>query len=259
MLIELIYQSGCPNVRRTRQNLLKALAGAGVPAQWKEWDSADPGAPDYATRFASPTILVNGRDVAANQSVESGEACRLYVGPQGSISGAPGVELIAAALAGRVPDKANGPDWKRGLAVAPGVGVALLPKLACPACWPAYAALVSSLGLSFLLSTGYLLGFSLVFLSLALGAIAFAGRRSGRYLPLWVGIAASAAILAAKFALESRVLLYAGAVGLMGAGLWSNWPHRRLLTGKCRRSDGNELRSNRLQVKEQDDAKQTTN
>lgn len=247
MLVELIYQSGCPNVRRTRQNLVKALAESGVPLRWTEWDSAGPDAPDYARRSASPTILVNGRDVAADQGVEGSEACRLYVGPHGAISGAPAVELIAAALAGKAPHKASGPDWRRGLAVAPGVGVALLPKLACPACWPAYAALVSSLGLSFLLSTEYLLGFSLVFLSLALGAIALAGRRSRRYLPLWVGIAASAVILVAKFALESRVLLYAGAVGLMGAGLWSNWP-RRTLRGNCPRCDGND--SEQIEFKE---------
>lgn len=257
MLIELIYQSGCPNVRRTRQNLLEALAASGVPAHWTEWDSTDPGAPAYTRQFASPTILVNGRDVAANLSVASGEACRLYVGLPGSISGAPGVELIAAALAPRPPDKPNRPDWRRGLAVAPAAGLAFLRKLACPACWPAYAALVSSLGLSFLLSPAYLLGFSLVFLSLALGAIAVAGRRSRQYLPLCVGVAASAAILAGKFALESRVLLYAEVVGLMAAGLWSNWPPRGLAAGRCGRCNG--IDSDGIDFKEQNDAEQTEN
>lgn len=70
-------------------------------------------------------------------------------GPQGSISGAPSVELISAGLARWAPDKRSRPAWRRGLAVAPGVGLEFLPKLACPACWPAYTALVSSLGLSF--------------------------------------------------------------------------------------------------------------
>lgn len=31
-------------------------------------------------------------------------------------------------------------------ATIPGVGVALLPKLVCPLCWPAYAAIASTLG-----------------------------------------------------------------------------------------------------------------
>ena len=30
---------------------------------------------------------------------------------------------------------------KQGLLALPGVGVSLFPKLRCPACWPAYAAL----------------------------------------------------------------------------------------------------------------------
>jgi mercuric ion transport protein len=238
MLIELIYRNGCPNVREARQNLLKALAGSGVLARWTEWDSTVPGAPVYARQFASPTVLVNGRDVADDSRVASGDACRLYLGPRGSMSGAPSVELLAAALARWFPDKPSGPAWRRGLAIAPGIGVAFLPKLACPACWPAYAALVSSSGLSFLLSTRYLLGFSLVLLSLALGAIALAGRRKRHYVPLWVGVAASATILAAKFALNSRLLLYAGAVCLMAAGFWSNWPSARLPTGECRRCNG---------------------
>ena len=57
----------------------------------------------------------------------------------------------------------------------PGVGVSILPKLACPACWPAYAALLSSIGLGFLISTVSLLPMTVVLLSLALGAIAFRG------------------------------------------------------------------------------------
>jgi mercuric ion transport protein len=257
MLIELIYQSGCPNVSRTRQNLLKALAASGVAAHWTEWDSTDPGAPAHVRQLASPTILVNGRDVAADQGLASGEACRLYVGRRGSISGVPGIKLIAAALAPQAPDKPNGPAWRRGLAVAPAAGLAFLPKLACPACWPAYAALLSSLGLTFLLSPAYLLGFSLVFLSLALGAIALAGRRNRKYLPLSLGITASGAILAGKFALESRVLLYAGVVGLMAAGLWSNWPVRGSAAGRCPRCNCND--SDEIDFKEQNDAEQTKN
>ncbi len=38
--------------------------------------------------------------------------------------------------------------WKHGLLALPGVGVSILPKLACPLCWPAYAGLLSSIGLT---------------------------------------------------------------------------------------------------------------
>jgi hypothetical protein len=42
--------------------------------------------------------------------------------------------------------------WKQALLAAPGVGVSLLPKLVCPLCWPAYAGLLSTFGLGFLIS-----------------------------------------------------------------------------------------------------------
>src|SRR6185436_814844 len=34
--------------------------------------------------------------------------------------------------------------WRQALLTIPGIGVALLPKLACPLCWPAYAGILSS-------------------------------------------------------------------------------------------------------------------
>src|SRR3954462_8565336 len=41
---------------------------------------------------------------------------------------------------------------KQAAAALPGIGFSLLPKMLCPACWPAYAGIVSALGLGFLIS-----------------------------------------------------------------------------------------------------------
>ena len=60
----------------------------------------------------------------------------------------------------------SGATLKRTLVALPGVGVSLLPKLMCPACWPAYAGIVSALGLGFLVSTKYLLLLTAAFLSI---------------------------------------------------------------------------------------------
>ena len=57
--------------------------------------------------------------------------------------------------------------WKRSLAVLPGIGVSLLPKLACPLCWRAYAGLLSALGLGFLISAKYLLPLTVALLAIA--------------------------------------------------------------------------------------------
>ena len=70
--------------------------------------------------------------------------------------------------------------WKRSLGVLPGIGVSLLPKLICPICWPAYAGVVSALGLGFLISTRYLLPMTAVFLGITAAALGFrASRRHG--------------------------------------------------------------------------------
>ena len=44
--------------------------------------------------------------------------------------------------------------WKETALAVPGVGVSMLPKVICPVCSPAYAAVLSSLGLGFLVTTG---------------------------------------------------------------------------------------------------------
>ncbi len=64
--------------------------------------------------------------------------------------------------------------WKESAMALPGIGVSLLPKVVCPMCSAAYAALVSSLGLGFLISTRYLLSLTAIFLAIAVGALASA-------------------------------------------------------------------------------------
>ena len=114
--------------------------------------------------------------------------------------------------------------WKQTLVALPGVGVSLLPKLACPLCWPAYAGLMSSVGLGFLISTRYLLPLTATFLLLALAALAFRARRRRGYGPFAVGLIAGVLTMLGKFQWESNVALY-GAVGLLiVASLWNAWP-----------------------------------
>ncbi len=78
--------------------------------------------------------------------------------------------------------------WKQGLLAVPGIGIALLPKLACPLCWPAYAGILSSLGLGFLISTAYLLPFTIAFLILTLAVLAFRAKQRWGYGPLGLGL-----------------------------------------------------------------------
>ena len=116
--------------------------------------------------------------------------------------------------------------WKHGLIAVPGIGASLLPKLACPLCWPAYAGVLSSVGLGFLISSRYLLPLTAAFLVLALIALAFRAKNRHGYGPLMLGVVAAVGILVGKFRWESSAALYFAVGLLVVALLWNAGPHR---------------------------------
>jgi hypothetical protein len=116
-----------------------------------------------------------------------------------------------------------GNERKLGLLTIPGVFVSLLPALACPLCWPAYAALLSSLGLGFLISSTYLLPLTGAFLAIALVGLGLQAKRSG-YGPLLLGLVSVALILPGKFVLASSPFEYLGMGLLASASAWALVP-----------------------------------
>lgn len=114
--------------------------------------------------------------------------------------------------------------WKRSLGVVPGIGVCLLPKLICPMCWPAYAGVVSALGLGFLISTRYLLPTTASFLGITAAALGFRASRRHGYGPLWLGLIAAALILIGKFYFDIGQTAYLGIGLLIAASVWNSWP-----------------------------------
>ena len=228
--IELIYDHDCPNVAGTRTNLLKALAEERVQPQWTEWDRSTPGAPTHVSRYGSPTVLINSVDVAGQHPAMSA-CCRLYA-MNGGYAGAPPVEIIVSALR---REGFHRQGWRRNLLMLPGLSVSLLPKLACPACWPAYAALLTSLGLGFLLKSAYLLPLTIAFLCAAVAALAYRASARNGYGPSLLGAMAAVAVVLGKFGWESGMATY-GLVALFAASFWNNWPRSagcpRCLTNK---------------------------
>jgi hypothetical protein len=91
---------------------------------------------------------------------------------------------------------------------------------------PAYAGLLSAAGLGFLVSARNLLLVTAVFLILALIALAFRARQRRGYGPAVIGLIASAAIIAAKFYLNSPAMIYAAVGTLFAASMWNSWPAR---------------------------------
>lgn len=118
------------------------------------------------------------------------------------------------------------PSWKETALSAPGVGVSMLPKVICPVCSPAYAAVLSSLGLGFLVSTTYLLPITVVFLAVAVGALAFRASSRRGLGPFGIGMFAASGVVAGKFWFDSATITYAGIGLLVLASVWNAIPRR---------------------------------
>ena len=95
--VELVYDPECPNVEAARKQLRVALSASGLPDEWREWNRAAAGSPSRVRGFGSPTILVNGRDIAGT-SAPGADNCRVYTGENGKLAGFPSQKMIAAAL-----------------------------------------------------------------------------------------------------------------------------------------------------------------
>jgi hypothetical protein len=106
-----------------------------------------------------------------------------------------------------------------------GIPAAALTALpACPACYPLYAGVLSSLGLTALIDPGAQAVLTAVLLVAALGALAFRARRRRGFGPLILGLAAATVVVVAKLGLRWSGLTYAGVGLLVGASLWNTWP-----------------------------------
>jgi len=95
--IELIYDSDCPAAPQARENLREAMLRAGLAPRWVEWERSSPDAPERVRAYGSPTILIDGRDVAGNEATGAA-CCRIYQPQPGRFAAVPPIELILAAL-----------------------------------------------------------------------------------------------------------------------------------------------------------------
>jgi uncharacterized membrane-anchored protein len=108
----------------------------------------------------------------------------------------------------------------------------MLPILACSLCWPAYAALISSLGLGFLASSTYLLPLTGAFLAVAVVGLGLQIKSKG-YGPFVLSLVSVATILPGKFLMASNVATYGGVALLVIASAWSLAPRRSADSVSC--------------------------
>ena len=224
--IELVFEDSCPNVQRARTRLAEALRARGLATTWTEWEIGDLAAPARVRGYGSPTILVDGRDIAGLAAGEASRSCRIY-SLEGGDRGTPPLDLIIAALSvgnGAANAKAG---VRLNAAMLPSAGLVLLPKLTCAACWPAYAGLLSSLGVGFFDYTPYLLPLTAAFLGVSIFALAYRAAARRGFGPFGLGAGAAIAVLAGKFGFDSDPMMYAGLGTLVIASVWNAWPWSR--------------------------------
>lgn len=108
--IELVYDPGCPNVGQAREVLNDVCRELEAPAVWTEWNTDDPEGPPRARNLGSPSVLVNGEDVAPGphpwkeREPESGPRCRVYRDGDAIIPVPPRSRIAAANTAAMQPD-----------------------------------------------------------------------------------------------------------------------------------------------------------
>lgn len=225
MKVELIYDRDCPFVAQMRTQLLKAFSKAKHPAKWTEWDRNSPDSPDHAKRYGSPTLLIDGQDIA-NEKPTNQNCCRLYPDESNQLQAIPALSTVVNKLKAASKNSKNTKrfSWHQSLSATPGIMVALLPKLTCPFCWPLYTGLLSSMGISFINYTPLLLPLMIIFLLIALFSLAYKAKNRRGYNPLFLGILASVFIVVGKFAFDNETTLYVGVTILVAASIWNAWP-----------------------------------
>lgn len=225
--VELVYDAECPQVAAARRAVVEAFAQQSLPAAWSEWERSDPEAPDYVRLCGSPTVLIDGRDVAPSPTSDGAGCCRLYAAGPDGLNGSPSADMITAALQKR----SAGGRWPGLFAAAPGALAALLPT--CPLCWPLYAGALSVAGLGFLLDQQHMLPLAGILLLLTLAPLGYKARARRGYGPLLGGIFGAGAILLGKFIWVSDVHLYGGLAALLGATVWNVWPRKTQSCPSC--------------------------
>ncbi len=131
--IMLVYDADCPNLPAARVALREALEREGLEPKWVEYDRAALGTPAPLLRFGSPTILVDGVDVAGEAGRAAAASCRVYPGERG-LRGVPPLEALADAIAHRTA-LASAPQISKS-AASGALGLAFVSALGWLCCLP---------------------------------------------------------------------------------------------------------------------------
>lgn len=233
--VELIYDQDCPNVTAARANLMKALTRANLTAKWQEWDRKSSDSPHYVRRYGSPSILIDGVDVGGSEPGTENASCRVYLDSTEPNKHVPSVEMIVGTLSRSAREFNSGKSAGifGGLAIGPSAGAAILAKAACPLCYPAIAALFSSLSLGFLFKGTYFAILAALLLGVVLFGLGYRAPSRRGFGPLFLGLVSAIGVFVATVVWDQTTILYIGVVGLVAASIWNLIPRKRSIYDSC--------------------------
>ncbi len=113
------------------------------------------------------------------------------------------------------------PAWLQTLIAVPTAVLPLLPSFSCPVCVAAYAGLLSSLGLGFLLTDRVQRPLILAFLIVSVAGVGWAARQHKKVGPFALVLLGSAGIVVGRLVWGVAPALYVGVVCLVVGTVWN--------------------------------------
>ncbi len=111
--------------------------------------------------------------------------------------------------------------WLRAVIATPAAVLPLLPSFSCPLCLAAYAGVLSSLGLGFVLNESVLRPLIVLFLGIAVGSVAWSARRHRKRGPVVAAAAGALSIIAGRILWSLPLAVYGGVICVVLAAIWN--------------------------------------
>lgn len=113
------------------------------------------------------------------------------------------------------------PSWLQALIAVPAAVFPVLPSFSCPVCIAAYAGILSSLGLGFVLTDRVQRPLIVLFLTIALTSVAWATSQHKKLGPLMLVLPGSLVIVIARLVWSIPWVLYVGVSCLVAGAVWN--------------------------------------
>ncbi|NOX59964.1 MAG: MerC domain-containing protein [Planctomycetes bacterium] len=113
------------------------------------------------------------------------------------------------------------PPWLQSIIAIPAAVLPLLPSFSCPVCVAAYAGLLSSLGLGFVLTDRVQQPMIVLFLMVSVASVGWATRRYKKVGPFVLTLIGCVGIIAGRLVWNVTPALYAGVACLVVGTVWN--------------------------------------